>query len=232
MASRISSRRCLTMGLSWTTRRTMSSTTRLVLAAREEEPRRGDMRTTSSSFCKDAAAAQAPQTPDYRKKLRVVGSKRESHVLGERERRKEMNQLFARMEAVLPEPPPKMTKPALVDEVLKYIQELQVELEDLSEKRKAAQKAAQMRRALHPTPAPNVAVTMCGSSALVTVISKRQQDLFSKILHLVTRFQVELVGASVSTASSSMFHHIHIKACKQDFSSEALEEALRQLVSR
>ncbi|XP_024532205.1 transcription factor bHLH95-like [Selaginella moellendorffii] len=160
-----------------------------------------------------------------------------------------MNQLFARMEAVLPEPPPKMTKPALVDEVLKYIQGLQVELEDLSEKRKAAQKAARMRRALHPTPAPNVAVTMCGSSALVTVISKRQQDLFSKILHLVARFQVELVGASVSTASSSMFHHIHIKvniplcssvfsshcvwqACKQDFSSEALEEALRQLVSR
>ncbi|BBN18636.1 protein MpBHLH24 [Marchantia polymorpha subsp. ruderalis] len=62
-------------------------------------------------------------------------SQRESHIWSERQRRKGMNHLFSTLRSLLPQPTSKTDKSTVVSEIIKYIQGLQVKLDELQKKR-------------------------------------------------------------------------------------------------
>ncbi|CAM6091878.1 unnamed protein product [Calypogeia fissa] len=62
-------------------------------------------------------------------------TQRESHIWSERQRRKGMNHLFSTLRSLLPQPTSKTDKSTVVSEIIKYIQGLQLKLDELNKRR-------------------------------------------------------------------------------------------------
>ncbi|KAG0578831.1 hypothetical protein KC19_4G052700 [Ceratodon purpureus] len=95
---------------------------------------------------KSISAPTSPSELRVSKELNVLGvqkskwngkrpvSQRENHIWSERQRRKGMNYLFSTLRSLLPHPTSKTDKSTVVGEIIKYIQSLQVKLEELTKK--------------------------------------------------------------------------------------------------
>lgn len=143
-------------------------------------------------------------------------SSRQSHILSERQRRKGMNHLFNTLAELLPENAPKGDKSTIVSQVILYIQGLQQELEDLSKKQRSVQPKTQLFPAASNVKdgsslAQNVAFSVCGSDAFVTMSGDSRHSLLSRTLTTLQQHRLEVPHGSISSSGSKMFYYFHVK---------------------
>lgn len=158
-------------------------------------------------------------------------SARESHILLERLRRREMTNLFSRLRSLLPNPTFKSDKASIVLEIINYIQSLKQRLEICSNQgdiKQPGSSAVPLNSEtinsvveLEQTPPSDCYSKFCHESLtlnynandiLITLKSEKKLNLLPSILLGIESQNIRMVDAFVSTTDAVAFYSLHVKS--------------------
>ncbi|XP_022872772.1 transcription factor bHLH95-like [Olea europaea var. sylvestris] len=151
----------------------------------------------------------------------------EVHTWTERERRKKMRDMFANLQAFLPQLPPKTDKSTIVDEAVNHIRMLQKTIQKLEKQKheKLATKAGEAVLAdegssknnlpsinasnsfsfsqipvfFQTWSSPNMSLNICGQDAQISICCPKKAGLFTAICYVLEKHKIEVVSAQVSS---------------------------------
>ncbi|GLJ22450.1 hypothetical protein SUGI_0422590 [Cryptomeria japonica] len=159
---------------------------------------------------------------------------RKNHVLSERLRRREMNELFTEMRSLLPNPKAKTDKASILSETMNYIHFLQrhlalhstsgntlpIKLEPMSSVQEANENSCDEKLSLKYN----------GREILITVISSKKRSLLASIILLVESLNIQVMDAFLSITETVAFHYLHLKAA--DTVDHVVKETLHSGLSK
>eukprot|EP01018_Ginkgo_biloba_P009283 Gb_33928 [translate_table: standard] len=167
----------------------------------------------------------------------ILTTKKLSHNANERQRRRKLNVLYSKLRSLLPATSPAITKkklsiPAVVCRVLKYIPQLRKQIEDLSRQREellAITRISEETSYAHAEPPkviiqsdlksqyphrhefPNVTIVAAESELLVTLYTDKTGLLFSSLLLLLEEESLDLLNASTFVSADKVWHTLQLK---------------------
>lgn len=184
-----------------------------------------------------------------------VSADKKNRIMIERQRRKDMNELFATLSSLLPDENlrGKRAVSDQVQEAVNYVRHLQQKVEDLSterEKMKAnsdenakvslegVRLSSNEKICIKAQPIggsdrefPTVKIKSMGSTLQVCTNTFEHQIVFSDLLLAIEEGGLEVVSAASSAINNRIFHTIHTKVCDlETLNIDTLEQKLWHLI--
>ncbi|KAM3354757.1 hypothetical protein ACQJBY_025470 [Aegilops geniculata] len=165
-----------------------------------------------------------------------------SHNAYERDRRKELNELYSDLRSLLPEDDrtKKLSIPITVSRVLKYIPELQKQVDGLEKKKDELTRASCKPGVLtmRENTAPIVSATCLDDRDImvqVSLVSTMAGDLpISKCINVLENEGLHLISSSTSAFQNRTFYSLHLQRTQQTMGKECpafceeLENVMKQ----
>ncbi|PIA48121.1 hypothetical protein AQUCO_01400599v1 [Aquilegia coerulea] len=176
-------------------------------------------------------------------------TKKLNHNASERDRRKKLNSLCSTLQSLLPniDNTKKLSIPATICQVLKYIPQLQSQVERLKLRKETLSSISnqsdsthctRQSNVLHPTgqSLPTVSARRIDDSQVVIHICtlKKNRSVFSEVLKIVEGDNLHILNASVITSSeNSLFYTLHVQVNgTQRVECEVLSERILSLCKK
>ncbi|KAI5002000.1 hypothetical protein ZWY2020_026650 [Hordeum vulgare] len=171
------------------------------------------------------------------------GSQRKmSHNAYERDRRKQLNEQYSSLRSLLPDDDhnKKMSIPTTVSRVIKYIPELQKEVDGLEKKKEELRRASSEQGVLtmRQNTAPVVSATCLDDREImvqVSLVSTMAAALpMSKCIKVLENEGLRLINSSTSAFQNRTFYSLHLQRTQRTMSKEGqtfcneLENAVKQ----
>ncbi|XP_044973445.1 protein IRON-RELATED TRANSCRIPTION FACTOR 2-like [Hordeum vulgare subsp. vulgare] len=171
------------------------------------------------------------------------GSQRKmSHNAYERDRRKQLNEQYSSLRSLLPDDDhnKKMSIPTTVSRVIKYIPELQKEVDGLEKKKEELRRASceQGLLTMRQNTAPVVSATCLDDREImvqVSLVSTMAAALpMSKCIKVLENEGLRLINSSTSAFQNRTFYSLHLQRTQRTMSKEGqtfcneLENAVKQ----
>ncbi|XP_030467866.2 transcription factor bHLH162 [Syzygium oleosum] len=164
-------------------------------------------------------------------------SSRNDRKLIERNRRHQMKALYSQLNSLVPHPSSTevTSLPDQLHEATKYIKQLQINLEKMTEKKESLlgmeKQNASMDCGMNAAPA--IEIHQNGSALHVVLITGLDhQFMFNRVIGLLHEERVEILNASFSVLDDTTFHSIHCEVgdCAPSLDSARISERLRKCV--
>ncbi|KAJ7549152.1 hypothetical protein O6H91_07G080200 [Diphasiastrum complanatum] len=201
------------------------------------------------------SSTQEASIPARKRKNAASNVKKEIHILTERERRKCMNDLFAIVRSLLPEPSAKKDKATLLSDFIEHIRAHQQKIEGLKQKRadlaavKSSSQICESSKKKADTDAasnskdscitlpsqtrvvPYVRIHRSGQDAYVTVTCIRDPRISFSILKVMIEHHLQLLNVHISSDQIMLFHNLQCKVKNgSNFCKDGLHSRLQQLI--
>ncbi|KAJ8444138.1 hypothetical protein Cgig2_029913 [Carnegiea gigantea] len=159
----------------------------------------------------------------------------------EKNRRNQMKNLYSQLHSLVPregsssgEP---MTLPDQIDEATNYIKQLQMNVEELKEKRDNLRSSdrpngkSKSRRGSSYSPVQIDVNENCGTLEVTFVTGLECQFVFNEVIRILHEENAEVLNASYSVVEDTAFHTIHAQVGEDasNYSAARISERLKKL---
>eukprot|EP00253_Pinus_taeda_P019766 PITA_19766 len=135
---------------------------------------------------------------------------RESQIVAEKLRRKQMKYLCTQLESLLPTTPPKLDRCGLYGEAINYIRKLQEDLHQLKRKKNRLV-AIQSDERTDKNTDLKVAVEIYDREAIISLTSQRRPRYMWRILEELENHDLDVETSQLFTGESFVLLYFHVK---------------------